>query len=167
MEGLLQWAEALQASGLGAVISESALAFPIIEGTHLIGLALAVGLLFLVDLRMLGLLWRDIALTEVLAALRGWILAGFALVFGSGLLLFWAEAPSVVASPAFPFKLLFIALAGANAIWFELRVAREPGFAVEAAALRPRVRRAGAASLALWTLVIICGRLIPYLPDWG
>ncbi|MEJ1962338.1 MAG: hypothetical protein WDO56_12655 [Gammaproteobacteria bacterium] len=33
--------------------------------------------------------------------------------------------------------------------------------------LLPRnVKYAGAASLVLWTLVIICGRLIPYLPHW-
>ena len=29
------------------------------------------------------------------------------------------------------------------------------------------VKRAGYASLVLWTLVIICGRLIPYMPPTG
>ncbi|WP_085316341.1 hypothetical protein [Derxia lacustris] len=167
MDHLLQLADELQGTGLGLVISESALAFPIIEGLHLIGLSLSVGLIFLIDLRMVGLLWRRIALTEVLAQLRPWVLAGFTLVFATGLLLFWAEAPTVIASPAFPFKLLFIALAGANALYFELAIASTDAVRHNQPEQPPAVRRAGLASLLLWTLVIICGRLIPYLPNWS
>ena len=46
-------------------------------------------------------------------------------------------------------------------------IARQP--AVQSAqhgALPVNAQLAGLASLVLWTLVIICGRLIPYIPAW-
>ena len=60
----------------------------------------------------LGVFLRHIPASEVLQQLRPWVLGGFAAIFVSGGLLFWAEAATVVASPPFPFKLGFIVLAG-------------------------------------------------------
>ncbi len=162
---LLNWAESLQASGFGSWLIESPIAFPVLEGLHLIGLSLAVGLLFLIDLRLVGLLWTRLPAPQVLRQLRPVTLMGFGLVFTTGGLLFWAEAPALVASPAFPFKLLFLALAGINALYFEWQLA--PGLPEQPdQALPPAARIAGYASIGLWTLVIVCGRLIPYLPSW-
>ena len=99
--------------------------------------------------------------------LRPFVLAGFVLVFATGILLFFAEAPTLIASPAFPFKLLFIALAGLNALYFEMVVVKQPAVRIHHPIVPANVRRAGLASLCLWTLVIIFGRLIPYLPSWA
>lgn len=162
-DALLEWAERVQATPLGVALGESTYAFALIEGVHLIALSVSVGLLFLIDLRMIGLLFAEIPLDQVLRQLRRPVLAGFALVFASGILLFWAEAATAIASPAFPFKLLFILLAGLNALYFERVIAPRCAGPEDAAG----VRGAGLASLALWTLVIVCGRLIPYLPDWS
>lgn len=166
-EGLVALADRVQASPLGEWLSESALAFPVIEGLHLISLAVSVGLLFLIDLRLLGLLWRDLPLGEVLGQLRKPVLWGFVVIFTTGVLLFWAEAPTLVASPAFPFKLLFIALAGLNALWLEKVSLKRVDLSLPHVLPPPSVRWAGLASLLLWTAVIVCGRLIPYLPSWA
>lgn len=166
-ESLLGFADRVQASPLGEWLSESALAFPVIEGLHLISLAVSVGLLFLIDLRLLGLLWRDLPLAEVLNQLRRPVLLGFGVIFATGVLLFFAEAPTLVASPAFPFKLLFIALAGLNALWLEKVSLKRVDLRLPHVLPPQAVRWAGLASLLLWTAVIVCGRLIPYLPGWG
>lgn len=160
------WAQAVQDSPFGTALAESPVAFPVIEGLHLIGLSVSVGLLFLVDLRLLGWALRDVPVPRVLQALRPWTLGGFALVFATGVLLFWAEATTLVASPAFPFKLLFIALAGLNALYFEVVTARRPALAQGTAVPRGAARAAGLVSLLLWTAVIVCGRLIPYVTHW-
>lgn len=166
MPTLLALAETLQNSGLGPVLAESELAFPIIEAIHLIGLSISVGLIVLTDLRLLGVFLRHIPASEVLQQLRPWVLGGFAAIFVSGGLLFWAEAATVVASPPFPFKLGFIVLAGLNALYFETVLARQPALRGPAVVLPTPVRLAGLASIVLWSLVIVCGRLIPYIPSW-
>ena len=126
MSTLFSLAEALEQTPLGSAIAESRYAFPIIEGIHLIGLSLSVGLLFLIDLRLIGVLFKRVPVADILRQLRFWVLGGFAAIFLSGGLLFFAEASTVLASPAFAFKLVFIALAGLNAGYFEFVIARRP-----------------------------------------
>lgn len=166
MSYLFELAERIETSALGVAIAESHFAYPAIEGVHLIGLAISVGLIFLIDLRLIGLLLTRLPLEDVLRQLRPWVLGGFAATFISGVLLFWSSAARMLESPAFAFKMLFILLAALNALWFELIVARR----YAAPALRVRVpfafRCAGFASLTLWTLTLVCGRLIPYIPEW-
>lgn len=168
MDTLTAIANAIEATPFGTAIAESRYAFPIIEGTHLIALSISVGLIFLTDLRLMGLFLRQVPAADVLRGLRPYVLCGFALVFASGGLLFWAEAAEVIASPAWVFKFAFIGLAGLNALYFEFVIARRPGVLSPERTTLPRaVRYAGAASLTIWTLVIICGRLIAYLPHWS
>jgi hypothetical protein len=162
---LMSFAEQIEATSLGTAIAESRYAFPFIEGVHLIGLAIAVGLLFITDLRLAGVALKRVPLTNVLHQLRPWVLGGFASIFITGGLLFFAEATQLVANPAFKFKLVFIALAGINAAYFEFGIARTPAVLNNDAVLPASVKMAGVASLTLWTLVIVCGRLIPYLPS--
>jgi hypothetical protein len=166
MSTLLSIAEQLEQTPLGIAIAESRYAFAIIEGVHLIGLSISVGLIFLTDLRLLGILFKQIPVAAILRQLRHWVLGGFAAIFISGGLLFFAEAATLIESPAFAFKLVFIALAGINALYFELVIAKRPAIQENQAILPRSVHYAGAASLFLWTLVIVCGRLIPYLPAW-
>ena len=168
MTTILDIANAIESTSIGTAIAESRYAFPIIEGTHLIALSVSVGLIFLTDLRLMGLFLRQVPAGAVLHGLRPYVLCGFALVFLSGGLLFWAEAAEVIASPAWLFKFAFIGLAGLNALYFEFVIARRPGALSPGRGALPRgVKLAGLASLTIWTLVVICGRLIAYLPHWS
>jgi len=167
MSAILALAEKIEQTPIGAAIAESRYAFPIIEGVHLIGLAVSVGLIFITDLRLIGLLFRQVPVQDILRQLRPFVLAGFMAVFVSGGLLFWAEAATVLASPAFPFKMVFIAFAGCNALYFELVIARRADMQGPGDVLPRAAKLAGSASLVLWSLVIIFGRLIPYLPRWS
>lgn len=160
---LIEFAQTLNDSELGTALRESVYMFPLIEGLHLIGLALALGLLFFVDLRLLGLFLPQLSVASVLHPLRPWLLGGFALIFVTGILLFVATASKIITLPVFFYKLGFIGLAGVNALWFELKWGRHVEHWGGKAALPATVRLAGATSLTLWSLVVIAGRLIPYL----
>jgi hypothetical protein len=156
----------IEESALGAAIAESRYAFLIIEGVHLIGLSVAAGLIAITDLRLMGAIFRRVPVQQVLRALRPYVLGGFAAIFLTGGLLFWSSAQRMLDSPAFAIKMALIVVAGLNALYFELGIARRHPLS-RASTYTPRsFRLAGAASLCLWTLVIICGRLIPYLPSW-
>jgi len=163
MLSLMQFAEWVEQSSLAIAIAESRYAFPAIEGLHLIGLSVAVGLLFITDLRLAGLILRKVPLTTVLHQLRPWVLSGFVVIFVTGGLLFLAEASALITSRVFAIKVLFILLAGLNAAYFEFVIARKQEVREDHAVLPSSVRFAGLASLTLWSAVIVCGRLIPYL----
>src|SRR6187402_2891705 len=135
LSALMQLAQQIEESRIGTAIAESRYAFPIIEGVHLIGLVVSVGLIFLTDLRLMGLILRRVPIADVLKFLRPYVLWGFAAVFVSGALLFWSAAARVLASPAFSVKMLLVALGGVNALYFELVTARtravQQNFAVQ------------------------------------
>lgn len=164
MSLILDFAQSLQDSGFGTALAESRYAFPLVEAAHLLGLSISVGLIFLTDLRLIGRFLTNVPIPVVLRQLRPWVLSGFAVTFISGVLLFIAEGATVVISPAFPAKFVFIALAGLNALYFEVRLARLKPVVEHQAVLPVGVKYAGLASIGLWTATIIAGRLIPYLP---
>ena len=162
--GICTW---LEATRVGSAIAEGRYAFPIIEGIHLIGLALAVGLLILVDLRLVGVFLNQVSPRQLHRELLPYILGGFVVIAVAGVLLLSSEATTVVVSPPWPFKLAFMALGGLNALFFEFVIARRPGTLPDSGPLPASVRLAGGLSVFLWVLVIICGRLIPYVTMWS
>lgn len=164
MSALMTVAEQIEASAIGVAIAESRYAYPIIEGVHLIGLSVSIGLIFLTDLRLMNLFLKRVPLQDMLRHLRPYVVAGFIAVFVSGGLLFWSAAARMLESPAFVAKMLFMVLAGINALYFELVIAQREPVKANHRIVPSSVRYAGFASLSLWTLVVVCGRLIPYLP---
>jgi hypothetical protein len=160
---LIEFAQLLYDSELGTALRESLYMFPLVEGLHLIGLAFSVGLLLFIDLRLLGVFLKEIPVKDILHPLRPWLLGGFTVTIITGILLFICSAAKVIGLPVFYFKLAFIVLAGINAWLFERRWGSTVSVWGEQSSLPNPVKFAGFASLFLWSLVIIAGRLIPYL----
>lgn len=156
---LCQW---IADTTIGRGILESGLTFPIIEGFHLIGIALSVGVLCWFDLRLIGLAFTDQPVSKVWKQVMPAAFIGFSLMFVTGGLLFWAEAVTAYNSVHFWIKLGLIALAGLNAAYFEFKT--HPGISSWDNDRVPPLpaRIAGVASLFLWTAVIITGRTMAY-----
>jgi hypothetical protein len=149
-------------SPLGTALSESLYVYPLVEGTHLLSLALSFGLILFTDLRLIGVFLRDIPVSQILQQLRPLLLIGFVITFISGILLTFAAGPGLVATPLFPLKLVFIFLAGLNALWFELKFGRTVAAWGNDPVFPAGAKTAGWISLISWSLVVILGRLIPY-----
>jgi hypothetical protein len=141
--------------------TESLFAYPVVQGVHVLALAFAVGLLALADLRLAGLLLPQHSERVFVSALRPWFIGGFSVLLVTGVLLFLPKATSLYNSPLFLVKLALIALAGVNALWFEMNFRRTSlGSAAVWRYLSPRT--AGLISLGLWVTIIVLGRLLAY-----
>lgn len=155
------WLVALQENAVGEAMRQSLLLYPIVEIVHLIGIALLVGSIVCLDLRLMGLrlkLPASIAAQHLLPV----TIAGFSLAVASGALLFVTEAASLFYNPAFRLKLILIALGGINAALFHLGPWRR---VVQWEHARPpaAARVGGAVSMVLWLGAVACGRMIAYL----
>lgn len=156
---LCQW---IAESHVGRGILESVWVFPLVEGFHLLGIGLSVGVLCWLDLRLIGLVFTDQPISKVWKQVVPAAGIGFGLVFLTGGLLFWAEAITAYNSVHFWIKLGLILLAGLNAVYFEF-VTRRGIDAWDADPVPPlKVRLAGLVSLILWTAVITTGRTMAY-----
>ena len=129
-------------------------AYPAIECVHIVGIAMLVGNLMLLELRVWG---RGAAIPVApLARLSLTLaLAGFTVLALSGGLMFAAHPGDMLGNRAFVVKMGLVLLAGTNAALFHARggLQRLDGWA----------RAQTALSLGLWVTVIICGRWIAYL----
>jgi hypothetical protein len=129
-------------------------AYPALEVVHIVGIALLVGNLVLLELRVWGLA-PELPLRALARLSLTLALGGFGLLALSGLLMFATQPAELLANRAFTVKLGLIMAAGLNAGWFHARGGVD----------KPdRTARAlTALSLGLWLAVIICGRWIAYL----
>jgi hypothetical protein len=155
---IAELAQALQASPLGHAARRSPSFYPAANVVHLAGMTLLVGSALLMDARILGLA-RSLPLTPLVRLLSWTAAAGLVLIIPSGIVLFSADASSLISSPIFRLKLSAIALALLGAGLFRLIYgdlqAHPAGAPAPAKAL-------AAASMTLWPAAGVMGRLIGY-----
>jgi hypothetical protein len=152
----------LQNSAWGTGIRESVWVFPLVEGTHVLALTLSVGTLFIMDLRLAGFLLKKEPVSQISSQLMPWSLCGFFIMFVTGFLLFVSQAEKAYGSVYFRIKMLFLVLAGINALIFEFTLRRTIR-TWDTQELPPfRARLAGIVGMVLWAGVIAAGRTMAY-----
>ncbi len=152
--------EQLETSGLATWVAESLYAYPIVLGLHAIGLAIVVGLLIYVDLRLLNFL-GDIPLSALLGPMKlAWF--GFAVNALSGFALFASQATYIIYSPPFLIKIGLVILGGSIAFYLQRQTTKKVAD-WEADSVPSSVKAAAAISLLCWMGAITAGRLIAYL----
>ena len=143
-------------------IRESSYAFPLIEGIHLLGIGISVGMLCWFDLRLVGVAMTDQSVSKVWKRVMPTAFVGFIVMFITGGLLFWAEAATAYNSMDFWIKMGLLLLAGINAGYFELSTHRHAHEWDNGGILPLKARLAGAFSLLLWIAIIVTGRTMAY-----
>jgi hypothetical protein len=159
MLSLCQW---IHETPLSIAIRESIWVYPILNVLHCVGILLVAGTIVVVDLRLLGLGMRRSPVSSVIGQVVPWTLGGFAFMFVTGSLLAWSEPVRLYHSLFFPWKLLFLALAGLNAFMFHYRIYRGVGMWDSSSITPARARFAGAISILCWICVIAAGRAVGY-----
>ncbi len=129
-------------------------AYPALEALHIVGIALLLGNLVLIELRVWGfgkaLPAKELATLALLLAV-----SGFGLAAATGLLMFASQAGELLANRAFTLKMLLLTLAASNAAWFH---GRDSLMKLDVTAKLQTM-----ASTLIWIAVIFCGRWIAYL----
>ena len=157
--GAPAWAVALQESGFGFAIRDSTWFYPTANLTHILGLALLIGSILILDLRILGV-GRWVSVDALARLTTPFSILGICLMLMSGSVLFSADAAALSTNPTFQLKMATLAVALLNAVLFRVFWQRRiVGWADDAPA--PAKLQAGLSGIA-WLLVASCGRLIAY-----
>ena len=137
--------------------SDSIWTYPTVLTLHAVGMAMLVGASVVIALRLLNV-GTGVPLARLLPMYRI-IWTGFVINLASGLVLFVTEAADRVTDPVFYLKLASIGAA----LWVGILMKRRllaTGYVAPVANLD---RGMAAASLSLWTVAIVAGRLMAYL----
>jgi hypothetical protein len=154
--------KSLEASGIATRIRDSVFLFPMIESTHVIGLALVFGTIAVIDLRLLGIASTHRSFKRMWSDILKWTWGAFALTALTGSLMFTTNASVYYHNFYFRTKMLLLVLTGINMLFFELTAGRT----IHGWDQAPSAPRAGKAvavlSLAMWIGIICMGRLIGF-----
>ena len=138
-------AAALEATALAQFLKASRWVYPAVNAGHILGIALLVGAIVPMDLRLLrgrrDAIW-----------LRPFAIAGLVLAVVCGGLLFITQATDYIESAWFRAKMAVLAIALANVVAHPRLVALGPA----------RGRVAAGVSVIAWPVVLILGRMIGY-----
>jgi hypothetical protein len=151
--------QSLDGTWIGTTVKTSVWIFPVLETLHFIGLAILIGGIAVLDLRVLGVGKRlPVAPLHKLLPL---VFVGFGINLVTGVLFFLSDPLGYGVNPSFQVKMIFILLAGLNALWFEMKLARhvnEWGPGVDAST---HAKIVCGLSLFFWAGIITTGRLLP------
>ena len=146
----------LQLNPISDALNSSEWVFPITECFHIAAFAWSIGLIALVDFRMLGVGIQHSKPSQIARATAPWTLLGLAVVLLSGPVLFLSDPRMYLYNPSFRFKIGALVFA----ILFNYTIHRKVALSDTAS---PSVRvTVAVVSLALWISVVFGGLFIAF-----
>jgi len=153
-----EWVDALPTS---VAIRESIYGYPALLTAHVVAMCLFAGLIIMMDLRLVGVAYRQTPVSQIQRRLFPWQMLGMALSAITGALLFYGQPLRYYGKVFFWIKVVLMILAGVNALAFHFTTYRSVA-KWDTKVLPFGAKLAGALSLALWAGVVMTGRLTAY-----
>lgn len=154
METLLA---SLEAASLPQYLRSARWAYAAVNGAHVFGIALLVGAILPLDLKLLGA-WPSVERKTLVTVLVPVAACGLALAIMMGLLLFATRASEYASLDIFRVKLALIATGASAALLLHTR----HGFTLESAS-DATLKTHAILSILCWLGALACGRLIAFV----
>lgn len=151
--------QACSNSFFGHGVRNSVWLFPSIEIVHLLGLGVLGGTILIINLRLLGIRFRNEPVSNLARELQPWMISSLVVMVVSGFFLFSSEAEKLYGNWAFRAKMTSLALA----IVFTFTFYRKVTLSEEKQISPVWNKVAALISLVLWAGVGLAGRAIGYV----
>ncbi len=147
--------------------TQQAWLIPSIQSIHILAIGVAIGSVFLICLRVLGVAAMDQSVRQVNRRFFPWLHAAMWVLLASGTLMIIGEPTRELISFSFWVKMTLLAIGLGTAILFTSAVRNHETQWDEALTKRGSVKAMAVVTLVVWLCVIVCGRLIAYDHIWG
>ena len=138
-------------------------AIPTIQSIHIVGIAIVLGSVFMIDLRLLGWAGMDQTLRQTTNRFGPWLMGALWLMLATGILMVIGEPVRELMTFSFWLKMFLVAVGTVIAAVFQKRVRKHEGDPVTSGALKSLAVLA----FLIWACIIVLGRLIAYDHIWG
>jgi hypothetical protein len=152
-------AEGGLARAVGSFVTETPWMWPTCETLHFVGLSLLLGVVLLVDLRILGII-KGVSFAS-LHRLLPLAAFGFGVNVVTGMLFFVGIPGQYINNGAFYWKIGSVMLAGLNAVYFT--ILKEPWELGPGEDAPFTAKIAAASAMVLWVSVMYFGSMLPFL----
>ena len=163
-ELLMNFALWLDTHSWSTQLHESYYMYPWVESFHVLTIMIFLGMLCVIDLRMLGVAFAKVPASTIAERLDTPMMIGFVAMVISGFVLFYAIPVRFTTSIWFRMKVILLIAAGINAFMFRAKMQASTDSWDKDRVPPRRIRVGAGVSLALWSGVVVTGRTIAY--DW-
>ena len=154
----MEW---LEASAFADWVRTSFVGYPMLLTLHSIGMAIMVGLVFVVSLRLVGRFQRIPYASLERMLFIAW--GGFVINLLSGAAIFTSQATFYVTSAPFLIKIAAVLVGAALVGYMQPMLRREAAGWVDSASAPSMVRTLAIVSIVMWSVAIATGRFTAYL----
>ena len=142
-------------------------AIPAIQSIHIVGIALVMGSVLMIDLRILGLTWTDQTLRQTTERFGPWLTGSLWLLLATGLLMVVGEPVRELVTFSFWLKMTLLAIGALVAVTFQRALRRHERHWEDTLVHRTSIKALAVGTLLIWMAIIVLGRLIAYDHVWG
>ncbi|BBP64584.1 MULTISPECIES: DUF6644 family protein [Pseudomonas] len=150
----------LYATPVSTAIRDMLWVVPTVQSIHILAIAVIFGCAFISDLRLAGLFATDEPLGSVVRRYYPWMRNALIVLLATGLVMSIGEPDRVLVNSTFWLKMALVVAAFTLAWWIRRPLLRPAGQPPEGASRL--VKPLAWLSIALWCVVIFCGRWIAY-----
>jgi len=160
---LKSWCDWLAATAASQRIQSTEWIIPATQTVHILAVAAVLTSALIIDLRLLGLLWRDQPVDAVIRRLAPFIWWPLPLLAATGSTLIVAEPARALLNPVFYLKMGLLVAAAGVTLSCQMPLRRDARFWERSTARYRGARLMALASLPLWVGVVFAGRWIAYV----
>ena len=154
----------LSATPVSQFIQNVSWIIPMVQSTHIMSVAVVVGSVLMIDLKLLGYAGAGASVTDELRRYSPWLWRALTVLLATGLILTCAEPRRELLNVVFLIKMALIAVVSGAAIGFQRIVRHNAEAWGDHPADIPLARWIALGNLPIWVAIIICGRWIAYAP---
>jgi hypothetical protein len=142
-------------------------AIPAIQSVHIVGIAMVMGSVLMIDLRILGLTWTDQTLRQTTQRFGPWLTGSLWLLLATGLLMVVGEPVRELVTFSFWAKMTLVAIGATIAVFFQRTLRRHERQWEDTLVQRAAIKGLAIGTFFIWVAIIFLGRLIAYDHVWG
>jgi len=159
--------EWLAQTPLSLTIQNVSWIIPMVQSVHILCIAIVISAVFMVDLRLLGVIGRDQPTAAYTSRFLTWIWPTLVVLLLSGSVLITGEPSRSLENPAFQTKMVLLILAMITTAVLQRPTAKDPAYWELSLGRKLSAGALAVLSLALWVGIVFAGRWIAYMNTAG
>lgn len=164
LHGFAEW---LGQTPVSQVIQNVSWIIPSVQSIHILCISIVISAVFMVDLRLLGVIGRSQPVAAYTSRFLTWIWPTLVILLVSGAILITGEPTRSLENPAFQTKMVLLILAMATTLGLQLPTHKDPAYWELTKGHRMSARALAVLSLVLWVGIVFAGRWIAYMNTAG
>jgi hypothetical protein len=162
-----RFAEWLSQTSLSLAIQTHEWVIPTVQSIHIVAIGVALGSVFMINLRILGWAERDQTLAQTSARFGPWLVWALCLLLVTGAAMIVGEPVRELLALSFWLKMGLIAILTVVALVFRQSLRQHQDHWETTLVKHRGIKALALVTLLIWVGVVVLGRLIAYDYVWG